>query len=58
MEFSDSAWDNIKSSSYSRPMTPEEHFEQRVSFVYGQLPRSSTITKDEVREVLKMTGEK
>lgn len=30
-------------------MTPEEIFEQQVSFVYGNLSFSSTITKDEVR---------
>ena len=51
------ATDDIK--KFVRPMTPEERrFEQRVSFVYGQLPRSSTLTKDEVREILKMKGEK
>lgn len=43
---------------FVRPMTPEERFEQRVSFIYGQLSHTGTITKDEVREVLKMKGEK
>ena len=50
------ASDDLK--KFVRPLTPEGRFEQRVSHVYGQLPRSSTITKDEVREVLKMKGEK
>lgn len=34
-------------------MTPEERFEQRVSFVYGQLPFESKVTKEEVRENLR-----
>jgi hypothetical protein len=34
-------------------MTPEERFEQRVSWVYGQLWNSG-VTKDEVREQLRM----
>ncbi len=35
------------------PMTPEERFAQRVSFVYGQLHHSSPLTKEEVRRMLK-----
>lgn len=31
-------------------MKPEQVFEQRVSFVYGQLPEENTLTKDEVRQ--------
>lgn len=31
-------------------MTPEERFEQRVSFVYGQM--NGSMTKDEVRQSL------
>lgn len=34
-------------------MSPEDWFEQRVSFVYGQLPHDSKITKDEVRAMLR-----
>ena len=34
-------------------MSPEDWFEQRVSFVYGMLPHDSKITKDEVREMLR-----
>lgn len=34
-------------------MTTEEAFEQRVSFVYGQLPDESPLTKEQVREYLK-----
>ena len=41
-----------------KPMTPEERFEQRVSFVFGQLSHTSTITKDQVREILKMENSK
>lgn len=36
----------------SHKMTPEERFEQRVSWVYGQLPKESTVTKEEVRKRL------
>jgi hypothetical protein len=35
-----------------RPMTPEERFEQRVSFVYGQLSEYSPLTKEDVRRIL------
>ena len=34
-------------------MTPEEIFEQKVSWVYGQLPKGNTRTKDQVREQLR-----
>lgn len=37
-------------------MSPEEIKEQRVSFIYGQLGVSSKLTKDEVREHLRMRG--
>ena len=33
-------------------MTPEETFEQRVSWVWGQLPASDPRTKDDVRNAL------
>ena len=37
-----------------RPMTPEERFEQKVSFVYGQLAFSNPdITKEQVRAHLR-----
>lgn len=35
-----------------RVMTPYERFEQRVSFVYGQMSHNSRMTKDEVRQHL------
>lgn len=34
-------------------MTPAERFEQRVSFVYGQMGADSAMTKDEVRAILR-----
>ena len=34
-------------------MSPEERREQRVSFVMGTLPMDSSITKDEVRAILR-----
>ncbi len=37
----------------ARPMSKEERDEQCVSFVYGNLPFRSTMTKDEVRDVLR-----
>lgn len=36
----------------SRGRTPEEKFEQRVSWAYGQYPDGS-MSKDDVRELLK-----
>jgi len=33
-------------------MTPAQRFEQRVSFVYGQLSEGSPLTKDAVRRML------
>lgn len=40
----------------SRPMTPDELFDQRVSFVYGQMMDCHPdITKDEVRKHLEKT---
>ena len=44
------ASDDLKKSV--RPLTPEERFEQRVSFVYGQLSEHSPLTKDDVRRIL------
>ncbi len=35
----------------ARPLTPEERFEQKVSFVYGQL-KDTGLTKEQVRAVL------
>ena len=34
-------------------LTKDEFFEQTVSFVYGQLPPDSPVTKDQIRETLK-----
>lgn len=30
-------------------MTPQEVFEQRVSFIYGQMPKAATATREDVR---------
>jgi len=35
------------------PMTASQIFEQRVSFVFGQLGGDSKLTKDDVREILR-----
>ena len=35
-----------------KPMTKEEVRKQRLSFVYGQLPSSSTLTREEVAQLL------
>ena len=35
------------------PMTAEEEFEQRVSFVYGCMDFDSNVTKEQVREALR-----
>ena len=40
--------------SASRPITKKELAEQRVSFVYGNLPKDSTITRDRVAKKIKM----
>ncbi len=34
------------------PMTKEEVRRQRISFVYGNLPQSSTLTREEVEKLL------
>jgi hypothetical protein len=39
--------------SASEPITKEELARQRVSFVYGNLPNDSTITRDRVAEKIK-----
>lgn len=39
--------------SAGEPITKEELVRQRVSFVYGNLPTSSTITRDRVEEKIK-----
>ena len=36
-----------------RTMTPEEIFEQRVSWVYGQLPHDDPRTREQVREEMR-----
>jgi hypothetical protein len=38
--------------SVKRPMTREERFEQKVSFVYGVMDADSGITKEHVRAIL------
>lgn len=37
-------------------MTPRERAEQRVSFVYGMLSSKSTLTKEDVRAMLRAEG--
>ncbi len=36
----------------SKPMTKDEVREQRISFVYGNLPHNSTLTREEVARIL------
>jgi hypothetical protein len=38
--------------STKQPVTKEELHKQRVSFVYGNLPRESTVTRKQVEEAL------
>jgi hypothetical protein len=40
--------------SASGPVTKKEMVSQRVSFVYGNLPKESTITRDQVAERIEM----
>ena len=35
-----------------KPMTKEEVRRQRISFVYGNLPSSSTMTREEVEKIV------
>lgn len=35
-----------------KPLSRDEVFEREVSFVYGNLPSSSPLSKDEVRQIL------
>ncbi len=44
--------DQILQEAVSRGRTPEEKFEQRVSWAYGQYPDGS-MSKDQVRELLR-----
>ncbi len=39
--------------SAKKPITKEELMRQRVSFVYGNLPSDSTVTRDRVAEKIK-----
>ena len=36
-----------------RQMTPEERHKQRVSFIMGTMSRDSTITREEVKRIIK-----
>jgi hypothetical protein len=45
--------DELVAEAIKRPMTPEDIWEQRVSFCYGMLSFKSKVTKDEVRAILK-----
>ena len=45
--------EKLLKTARSHKMTSEERFEQRVSWVYGQLPEESTTTKEEIRQRLR-----
>ena len=46
--------DELLRQAAARPMTPEERFEQKVSWVYGQLQDCNPeITKEQVRKRLR-----
>jgi hypothetical protein len=60
------AWQTIKTDpdllqrlqdATGRPMTTDQWFEQCVSFVYGNLPYRSTLTKEDVRKILRRPGD-
>lgn len=42
------------SKAASEPVTKDEIAKQRVSFVYGNLPTNSTITRERVAKKIKM----
>lgn len=42
------------SKAASEPVTKDEIAKQRVSFVYGNLPKDSTITRERVAEKIRM----
>ena len=48
----DEALESRMKQAASKPMTKEEVRRQRLSFVYGQLPSSSTLTREEVAKLL------
>lgn len=48
----DEALETRMKRAASKPMTKEEVRKQRLSFVYGQLPSSSTLTREEVAKLL------
>lgn len=50
-ETSEQLLDRLIEAARQHKMTPAEHFEQRVSFVWGQM--NGAMTKDEVREKLR-----
>ena len=35
-----------------RPLTPEEIYKQRISFIVGSLPANSKITREEIEQML------
>lgn len=35
-----------------RPLTPEEVYKQRISFIVGSLPANSKVTREEIERVL------
>lgn len=39
-------------ASAGKSLTREQMFKQRVSFIYGSLPQDSTITRQQIVEVL------
>ena len=44
--------DELMAQSVSESLTLEEIREQRLSFVMGMLPHDSTMTREQVREIL------
>lgn len=55
---SDCALEHLLKKAREHQMTPKEKYEQRVSFVYGQLAFNPkrTITKEDVRRILAEQG--
>ena len=45
--------DRLLRDAANQKMSPEERFEQRISWIYGQSPADSQVTKDEIRERLR-----
>lgn len=48
--------DRIIEIAKKHVMTPRERREQRISFVWGMLPSTSTLTKKDVRRIMEEQG--